>query len=75
MQVFVTVINVGIKINADVNVNNCLTKEYVTKLLFDNLPLNNTLKVHNMTVVIRPVLEEHGKLYPQVYLDECLYEF
>ena len=40
----------------------------------DNLPLNKTLKLHNMTIVIRSVFEEHGKFYPQVYLDECLYE-
>ena len=40
----------------------------------DNLPLNKTLKLHNMTIVIRSVFEEDGKFYPQVYLDECLYE-
>ena len=40
----------------------------------DNLPLNKTLKLHNMTIVIRFVFEEDGKFYPQVYLDECLYE-
>ena len=40
----------------------------------DNLPLNKTLKLHNMTIVIRSVFEEHGKFYLQVYLDECLYE-
>ena len=40
----------------------------------DNLPLNKTLKLHNMTIVIRSVFEGHGKFYPQVYLDECLYE-
>ena len=40
----------------------------------DNLPLNKTLKLHNMTIVIRSVLEEDGKFYPQIYLDECLYE-
>ena len=40
----------------------------------DNLPLNKTLKLHNMIIVIRSVFEEHGKFYPQVYLDECLYE-
>ena len=33
-----------------------------------------TLKLHNMTIIIRSVFEEHGKFYPQVYLDECLYE-
>ena len=34
----------------------------------DNLPLNKTLKLHNMTIVIRSVFEERGKFYPQVYL-------
>ena len=41
----------------------------------DNLPLNTTLKLHNMTIVIRSVFEEHGKFYQQVCLHECLYEF
>ena len=40
----------------------------------DNLLLNKTLKLHNKTIVIKSVFEEHGKFYPQVYLDECLYE-
>ena len=40
----------------------------------DNLPLKKTIKLHNMTIVIRSFFEEHGKFYRQVYLDECLYE-
>ena len=40
----------------------------------DNLSLNKTLKLHNMTIAIRCVFEEHGKFYPKVYLDVCLYE-
>ena len=40
----------------------------------DNLPLNKTLKLHNMTIVIRSVFEEHSKFYPQFYLDKCLDE-
>ena len=40
----------------------------------DNLPLNKTLKLHNMTIIIRSVFQEDGKFYPQIYLDECLYE-
>ena len=40
----------------------------------DNLPLNKTLKLHKMTIVIRSVFEGDGKFCPQVYLDECLYE-
>ena len=30
----------------------------------DNLPLNKTLNLYNMTIVIRSIFEEHGKLYP-----------
>ena len=41
----------------------------------DNLPLNKALKLHNMTIVIRSVFEDEGKVYSQVYLNKCLYEF
>ena len=40
----------------------------------DDLLLNKTLKLHNITIIIRSVFEEDGKYYPQVFLDECLYE-
>ena len=40
----------------------------------DNLPLNKLLKFHAMTRIIRSVFEEGGKLYPQVFLDDVLYE-
>ena len=40
----------------------------------DNLPLNKPLKFHNMTITIRSVFEKDGKLYPQVFLDDTLYE-
>ena len=40
----------------------------------DDLPLNKQLKFHNMTIIIRSVFEEDGKLYPQVFLDDTLYE-
>ena len=40
----------------------------------DNLLLNKPLKFHLMTITIRWVFEEDGKLYPQVYLDDSLYE-
>ena len=39
----------------------------------DNLPLNKPLKFHNMTITIRSVFEEDGKLYPQLFLDDTLY--
>ena len=40
----------------------------------DNLPLNKPLKFHNMTIITRSVFEEDDKLYPQVFLDDTLYE-
>ena len=40
----------------------------------DDLPLNKQLKFHNMVITIRSVFEEDSKLYPQVFLDDTLYE-
>ena len=40
----------------------------------DNLPLNIILKLHNLTIVVISIFEEDNKYYPQVFLDECLYE-
>ena len=40
----------------------------------DNLPLNKMLKLHNLTIVVRSIFEEDNKYYPQIVLDECLYE-
>ena len=40
----------------------------------DDLPLNKPLKFHAMTIIIRSVFEEGGKLYWRVFLDDALYE-
>ena len=40
----------------------------------DNLPLNKILKLHILTAVVRSVFQENSKYYPQIFLDECLYE-
>ena len=40
----------------------------------DDLPLNKPLKFHLMTITIRSVFEEDGKLYLQVFLDDTSYE-
>ena len=40
----------------------------------DDLPLNKQLEFHNMTITIRSVFEEDGKIYPQVFLDDTSYE-
>ena len=33
----------------------------------DDLPLNKQLKFHSMTIIIRSVFEEDGKIYLQVF--------
>ena len=40
----------------------------------DDLPLNKQLKFHNMVITIRSDFEENSKLYPEVFLDDTLYE-
>ena len=40
----------------------------------DNLPLNKPLKLHLLTIIVRCIFQEDGKFYPQLYLDNCLYE-
>ena len=39
-----------------------------------DLQLDNPLKFHAITITIRSVFEEDGKLYPQVFIDDTLYE-
>ena len=40
----------------------------------NNLPLNKQLKFSTLTIIIRCILRKGKKLYPQIYLDEYLYE-
>ena len=40
----------------------------------DNLSLNKPLKLHMLTIIVRSVFEEYNRCYPQIYLDEYLYE-
>ena len=57
------------------NEENNYEKDYM-KIKFnsnDNLPLNEPLKFHSMTITIRFIFEEGGKLYKQVFLDYALY--
>ena len=51
-------------------------KDYI-KIKFssdDDLPLNKSLKFSLMTITIRCVFKEDNELYPQVFLDDTLYE-
>ena len=40
----------------------------------DNLPLDKPLKLPTLTIIIRCVFQKGEKLYPQIYLDDSLYE-
>ena len=55
---------------------NYYEKDYM-KIKFnsdDELPLSKPLKFHLMTITTRSVFEEDDKFYPQVFLDDTLYE-
>ena len=61
----------------EVCVDGCNYQKDYMKIKFnsdDNLPLNRSLKFHNMVITIRSIFEEDGKLYPQVFLNDTLYE-
>ena len=40
----------------------------------DSLPLNKLIYFPTLTVFITCVFKQNGIFYPQVYLDECLYQ-
>ena len=40
----------------------------------DDLTLNKPLTFPALTIIIRCVFQNGKTLYPQIYLDECLYE-
>ena len=40
----------------------------------DNIPLNNIIYFPTIIIIIRSVTRKDGKYYPQLFLDECLYE-
>ena len=64
------------QIRKTTNNSNDYDKKYI-KIKFnsnDDLPLNKTLELHNMTIVVRAVFHEDNKYYPQVFLEECLYK-
>ena len=40
----------------------------------DDLPLNKPIKLRLLTTIIRSIFSKNGKFYPQLFLDEALYE-
>ena len=60
----------------EINSDECDYEKGYMKIKFnsdDDLPLNKPLKFHLLTITIRSVFEEDGKLYLQVLLDDTLY--
>ena len=61
----------------EINSDECDYEKDYMKIKFnsdDDLPLKKPLKFHLMTLTIRSAFEEDGKHYPQVFLDDTLYE-
>ena len=40
----------------------------------DDLPLNKPIKLRLLTIIISSVFRECSKFYPQLFLDDALYE-
>ena len=40
----------------------------------DDLALNKPIKLHLLTIIISSFFSEDGKSYPQLFLDDSLYE-
>ena len=38
----------------------------------DQLPLNKTIEIKSLIIVLRVVFHENCKYYPEVFLEECL---
>ena len=61
----------------EINSDECDYEKDYMKIKFnsdDNLPLNKPLNFHNMTIIIKSDFKEDGNLYPQIFLDDTLYE-
>ena len=57
------------------NTDDCDEKYMKIKFdLDDELPLNKTIEIRSMIIVVRAVFHGNNKYYLQVFLDECLYK-
>ena len=51
-------------------------KDYM-KIKFESndiLPTDNIINMHQVTIIIRLAFQKDDKLYPQIYLDDCLHK-
>ena len=56
----------------EINIDECHYENNYMKIKFNSD--DKPLKFHNITTTIRSLFKEDGKLYPQVFLDDTLYE-
>ena len=40
----------------------------------DNLPTDNIVNMHQVTIIIGSVFAQNGKFYPELFLDDALYK-
>ena len=40
----------------------------------ENIPLNKIIYFPTITIIIRSITKKDYKYYPQLFLDDCLYE-
>ena len=40
----------------------------------DNIPLNKIIYFPTITIIIRSITKKDDRYYPQLFLDDCLYE-
>ena len=40
----------------------------------DVLPVNKTIEIPSMKILVRAIFLENNKYHPQVFLDKCLYK-
>ena len=41
----------------------------------DDLPADNIVNMHQVTIIIRSIFAQNGKFYPQLFLNDGLYKF
>ena len=71
-QVFDSIKHIKDVSNEEVNFNDSFNK--ITFISDDSLRLNKLIYFSTLTVVIRCVLKQGDLFYPQVYLDDALYQ-
>ena len=74
----IEVINVFVTLREYIEVQIILDKiDGFDKITFSSdidLPLGTLIQFKILTIIIRCIIKKDGKYYPEIYLDECLYD-